>query len=43
MLAYLADVFDALNHLNLQMQDGGVNIIKAEEHGKAFQKSYLET
>ena len=40
MLTYMADTFNALNHLNLQMQGGGVNIIEAEEHVKAFQKSY---
>ena len=29
ILAYMADIFDALNHLNQQMQGGGVNIIDA--------------
>ncbi|XP_045113670.1 protein ZBED8-like [Portunus trituberculatus] len=38
ILAYMADIFDALNHLNQQMQGGGVNIIEAEENLKAFQK-----
>ncbi|XP_039903019.1 protein ZBED8-like [Simochromis diagramma] len=38
ILAYMADIFTALNHLNQQMQGGGVNIIEAEEHLKAFQK-----
>ncbi|KAL3969146.1 gap junction alpha-4 protein [Sarotherodon galilaeus] len=38
ILAYMADIFAALNHLNQQMQGGGVNIIEAEEHLKAFQK-----
>lgn len=38
MLAYMADIFAALNHLNQQMQGGGVNIIEAEEALKAFQK-----
>nr|XP_024655565.1 protein ZBED8-like [Maylandia zebra] len=38
ILAYMADIFAALNHLNRQMQGGGVNIIEAEEHLKAFQK-----
>ena len=27
----MADIFDALNHLNLQMQGGGVNIIETKE------------
>lgn len=34
----MADIFAALNHLNQQMQGGGVNIMEAEEHLKAFQK-----
>ncbi|XP_077283104.1 protein FAM200C-like [Arctopsyche grandis] len=38
ILAYMADIFAALNHLNHQMQGGGVNIIEAEENLKAFQK-----
>jgi zinc finger BED domain-containing protein 5/7/8/9 len=38
ILAYMADIFAALNHLNKQMQGGGVNIIEAEEGLKAFQK-----
>lgn len=38
ILAYMADIFAALNHLNQQMQGGGVNIIEAEENLKAFQK-----
>ena len=38
ILAYMADIFDALNHFNRQMQGGGVNIIEAEEDLKAFQK-----
>ena len=38
VLAYMADIFGALNYLNQQMQGGGVNIIKVEEHLKAFQK-----
>ena len=37
----MANIFDALNNLNLQMQGGGVNIIEAEEHLKAFQKITL--
>jgi len=37
-LAYLADIFGALNHLNCQMQGGGVNIIEAEERLCAFRK-----
>ena len=35
VLAYMANIFEALNQ---QMQGGGVNIIEAEEHLKAFQK-----
>ncbi|XP_035007625.1 protein ZBED8-like [Hippoglossus stenolepis] len=38
ILAYMADIFDALNHLNRQMRGGGVNIIEAEENLKAFKK-----
>ena len=38
VLAHMADFFGALNHFNQQMQDGGVNIIEAEEHLKAFEK-----
>ena len=38
ILAYLADIFGALNHLNCQMQGGGVNIIEAEEKMCAFRK-----
>nr|DBA32953.1 TPA: hypothetical protein GDO54_000696 [Pyxicephalus adspersus] len=38
ILAYMADIFAALNHHNKQMQGGGVNIIEAEENLKAFQK-----
>ncbi|XP_028659137.2 protein ZBED8-like [Erpetoichthys calabaricus] len=38
ILAYMADIFVALNHLNQQMQGGGVNIIEAEENLKAYQK-----
>ena len=37
-LAYMIDIFDALNNFNQQIQGGGVNIIEAEEHLKAFQK-----
>ena len=37
-LAYMADIFDALNHLNCQMQGGGVNVIGAEEKLSAFRK-----
>ena len=32
------ELVGALNHLIQQMQGGGVNIVKAEEHLKAFQK-----
>ena len=39
ILAYMVDIFDALNNLNQQMQGGGVNIIEAEEHLKAFKKN----
>lgn len=38
ILAYMADIFNALNHLNQQIQGGGVNIIEAEENLRAFQK-----
>ena len=34
----MADIFDALNNLHLQMQGGEVNILKVEEHLKAFKK-----
>ena len=34
----MADIFDALNQLNRQMQGGGVNIIEAEENLNAFKK-----
>ena len=36
VLAYIVDIFDALNNLNHQVQGGGVNIIEAEVHLKAF-------
>ena len=36
VLAYMADIFGAFNHLNQQMQSGGVNIIEAQEHLRAF-------
>ena len=35
VLAYMADIFGALNQ---QMQNGGVNIVEAEEHLEAFEK-----
>ena len=38
VLAYTTDIFGTLNHLNQQMQGGGVNIIEAKEHLKAFEK-----
>ena len=38
VLAYMADIFGAFNYLNQQMQSGGVNIIEAQEHLKAFFK-----
>jgi hypothetical protein len=34
----MTDSSDALNHLNQQMQGGGVNIIEAEENLRSFQK-----
>ncbi|GAA6077220.1 protein ZBED8-like isoform X1 [Tachysurus ichikawai] len=37
-LAVFVRYVKALNHLNQQMQGGGVNIIEAEENLKAFQK-----
>ena len=37
-LAYLADIFAALNHLNCQMHGVGVNVIEAEEKICAFQR-----
>jgi len=36
ILAYMANIFDALNHINRQMQGGGFNIIEAKENLKAF-------
>ena len=36
VLAYMVDIFDALNNLNQQVQDGGVNSIEVEEHLKGF-------
>ena len=33
VLAYMADIFGAFNQ---QMQSGGVNLIEAQEHLKAF-------
>ncbi|KAF2366001.1 protein of unknown function DUF4371 [Trinorchestia longiramus] len=38
ILAYLADIVAALNHLNQKMQGGGFKIIEAEENLKAFRK-----
>ena len=38
VLAYMVDIFDALNNLNQKMQGGGVNIIEVEEHLKTFKK-----
>ena len=38
VLAYMLDIFDALNNLNQQMQGGGVNIIEVGKHLKTFQK-----
>ena len=39
ILAYMVDIFDALNNLNQQVQGGRVNIIEAEVHLKSFQKN----
>ena len=39
VLAYMADISGALNHLNQQMQDDGVNVMEAGENLKAFQKN----
>ena len=39
VLAYMADIVGALNHLNQEMQGSGVNIIKAEEHLKVLKKN----
>ena len=41
VLAYMADIFDALNNLNQQMQGGGVSIIEAKKYLKAFQKKRI--
>lgn len=41
ILAYTADIFAALNHLNQLMQGGGVNIMEAEENLKTFPKKKL--
>ena len=38
VLAYMADIFGALNRLNQQMQGHGVNILEAEKHLKALKK-----
>ena len=38
ILAYMANIFNALNNLNQRMQGGGVNIIEAEENLRAFKK-----
>ena len=44
ILGYMADIFDALNHLNRQMQGGGVNIMEAKENPKVFKKAtFMET
>ena len=37
----MVNIFDALNNLNQKMQGGGVKIIGAEEHLKAFKKNDL--
>ena len=36
VLAYMADIFEAFNYLNQQIQSGGVNTIEVQEHLKAF-------
>ena len=36
MIAYLADVFSALNELNLSLQGRGLNIVTASEKLAAF-------
>ena len=41
VLAYMVDIFDALNNLNQQMQGDGVNIIEVEEHLKTLKKNDL--
>ena len=35
-LAFLADIFGALNQLSCQMQGGGKNVVEAEEKTSAF-------
>ena len=35
----MTDIFDALNHLNQQIQVGGVNIIEVEENLTVFGKA----
>ena len=37
-LAYLDDIFGALNHLNYQTRGGGKNVTEAEEKMSAFQR-----
>lgn len=37
----MADIFDTLNHLSRQMQDGGVNAIETEEKLRSFRKKLL--
>ncbi|KAG9474578.1 hypothetical protein GDO78_004722 [Eleutherodactylus coqui] len=39
ILVYMANIFDALNHLNQQVQNDGVNVVEVEENLKAFQKN----
>ena len=38
----MANIFDALNNLNLQMQGGGLNIIEAEKHLRAFERKITQ-
>ena len=37
-LAFLADIFGALNQLSCQMQGGGIKVVEAEEKTNAFQR-----
>lgn len=38
ILAYMADIFAALSHLNQQMQGGGMNFMEAEDKPEGFSK-----
>ena len=37
----MVNIFDAFNHLDQQIQSGGVNIVEEKKHSKAFQKKLL--